>query len=678
MKSPRGFGKRYFSLAAILAFSAGAVMAANTQSVADAQNKSFHKKIGNDNDEEDNPIVISKKVEVKEIDATFASEVYTQKDIKNSHSKDLYDFINSQTSLNISSSFGNSYAPKIDMRGYGLANGYENIVIAVNGRRLNNIDMSPQLISSIPIESIKKIEILKGNGSLEYGDGANAGVINIVTKDFKGVSFKNYAGSHGLVHTNGNFGVKIAKNILLEGFLNFTKSNGDRIISTDNIKNKDKNINKGFKVTYMPTEKLKFYLGKTFSNIDINYANALTLSQFEADPKTIPAPSWGTKYTNQTYDISILSGGVSYVINSAYCVVAKANKEKKVSKYTGVGSGYENKYDYIYDSYNARVNYQNNFVKSVFGVQKFDGKREGSNNTTKNNLGFYTRSVFSYNGYHISLGIRNEKIKYEFKNNSLDLTHDNTLQAYEIGINKKLSKNSSVFANYNRSFQTPDIDRLFTYSFSTGNYEFNGFIKPMKVNNYNVGYRYIGYPNKLKISFFYADVKDEIYYNAVLWPGISRNTNLDKTRKYGFEIEDKYNIHYNLYTKLNYGFVNTKIKQNSSNPAIVGNEIPGVPKHNIKFSFGYRPNYKTTLLLTHVYRSGTYAMSDFDKNFGKMKSYNSTNMVLNYKVKKFNFFAKINNIFDKRNALFADNGSTMGVYPTNYERTFLFGMSVKF
>jgi iron complex outermembrane receptor protein len=200
----------------------------------------------------------------------------------------------------------------------------------------------------------------------------------------------------------------------------------------------------------------------------------------------------------------------------------------------------------------------------------------------------------------------------------------------------------------------------------------------MKVNNYNVGYRYIAYPNKLKISFFYADVKDEIYYNAVPWPKTSRNTNLDKTRKYGFEVEDKYNIHYNLYAKLNYGFVNTKIKQNSSNPAIVGNEIPGVPKHNIKFSFGYRPNYKTTLLLTHVYRSGTYAMSDFDKNFGKMKSYNSTNMVLNYKVKKFNFFAKINNIFDKRNALFADNGSTMGVYPTNYERTFLFGMSVKF
>lgn len=676
MKSPKGFGKKYFSLAAILAFSAGAVMASGTQSVVDNQNNSFHKKIGKDSDETDEPIIISKKVEVKEVDATFASEVYTQKDIKNSHSKDLYDFINSQTSLNISSSYGNSFAPRIDMRGYGIGDGYENIVVTVNGRRLNNIDMSPQLLSSIPIDSIKRIEILKGNGSVEYGDGANAGVINIITKDFKGVSFGSYMGTHGLVHVSSNFGVNLSKKVLIEGFIDHTKSDGDKIISTDGTKDKSKNDNKGFKITYKPTDKLTLYIGKTFSNLDINYANALTLSQFELDPKTVPAPSWGTKYTRQKYDTSVLSGGFKYKIDKRYSIEAKANKEKKSSDYLGIGSGYENKNNYTYDSYNTKLNYQNSFVKAVIGVQKFDGERKGTNDTTKDNLGFYIRSVFSYKSYHLSLGARSEKVKYEFKNSTSDLSHDDSLQAYEIGINKKLGHYSSLFANYNRSFESPNIDRLFTYNFSTFVYEFNGFIKPMKVNNYNLGYTYTGYPNKLKLTFFYADVKDEIYFNALPWPG--SNTNLDKTRKYGFELEDKYNIHYNLFTKLNYSFVDTKIRKNSSNPAIEGNEIPGVPKHNIKITLGYRPDYKTTLLLTHIYRSKAYAMSDFDKSYGKMKSYNSTNLTLSYKVKRFNLFAKINNVFDKKNALFADNGSALGVYPTNYERTFLFGVSVKF
>jgi iron complex outermembrane receptor protein len=71
-------------------------------------------------------------------------------------------------------------------------------------------------------------------------------------------------------------------------------------------------------------------------------------------------------------------------------------------------------------------------------------------------------------------------------------------------------------------------------------------------------------------------------------------------------------------------------------------------------------------------------MSDFSEKYGKMQSYNSTDFSINYKYKKVNIFAKVNNIFDKKNALFAYNGYSLGVYPVNYERTFMFGMSVKF
>jgi len=209
LRKPKGFGKRYFSLAAILAFSVSVSLSANAQSINDKENILTHKKISKDNNEiNEDPIIVSKKIETKEMDATFASESYTAKDIENSHSKNLYDFLNTQTSLTVSPAYGNPFSQYIDMRGYGIENGYENIVITVNGRRLNNIDMSPQLLSSIPLESIKKIEILKGNGSVEYGDGANAGVINIITKDFNGVGFKSYVGSYGLFHGAFDFGIR--------------------------------------------------------------------------------------------------------------------------------------------------------------------------------------------------------------------------------------------------------------------------------------------------------------------------------------------------------------------------------------------------------------------------------------------------------------------------------------
>ena len=68
------------------------------------------------------------------------------------------------------------------MRGFGLNQGYRSLVITVDGRRLNNIDLSPQNLSSVPLGNIERIEITKGSGSVIYGDSAMAGAIHIFTK----------------------------------------------------------------------------------------------------------------------------------------------------------------------------------------------------------------------------------------------------------------------------------------------------------------------------------------------------------------------------------------------------------------------------------------------------------------------------------------------------------------
>ena len=111
----------------------------------------------------------------EESKATNAVEIYTKKDIEDSNAKDIYEFLNSSTSIITMPSYGNSFTQKIDMRGYGLDSGYQNIVITVDGRRVNSIDMTPPLLSSIAIEDIEQIEIIKGGGAVEFGDGANAG-----------------------------------------------------------------------------------------------------------------------------------------------------------------------------------------------------------------------------------------------------------------------------------------------------------------------------------------------------------------------------------------------------------------------------------------------------------------------------------------------------------------------
>ncbi len=53
------------------------------------------------------------------------------------------------------------FSQKIDMRGYGTTNGHQNIVITVDGVRLNNHTSSSQSIGNIILNNIDRIEITK-------------------------------------------------------------------------------------------------------------------------------------------------------------------------------------------------------------------------------------------------------------------------------------------------------------------------------------------------------------------------------------------------------------------------------------------------------------------------------------------------------------------------------------
>ena len=135
----------------------------------------------------------------KEGASTYSIEIHTDKEISNSGSPSLFDFLSQHTSLNVLPNYGSKTKPNIDMRGYGIENGYQNIVISVDGARMNNIDMSAALIGSIPIDSIARIEITRGAGSVKFGDGAMAGTIQIFTKDYTGYSINSATGSAGFI-----------------------------------------------------------------------------------------------------------------------------------------------------------------------------------------------------------------------------------------------------------------------------------------------------------------------------------------------------------------------------------------------------------------------------------------------------------------------------------------------
>src|SRR5450759_602284 len=113
-----------------------------------------------------------------------STTVITAQDIAHSPAQTVQEIIAQTPGVQLTTLFGgvNGAQTNVDLRGFG-AFATANSLVLINGRRLNDIDMAGVDLSTIPRESIERIEITRGNsGAVLYGDNAVGGVINIVTK----------------------------------------------------------------------------------------------------------------------------------------------------------------------------------------------------------------------------------------------------------------------------------------------------------------------------------------------------------------------------------------------------------------------------------------------------------------------------------------------------------------
>ena len=114
--------------------------------------------------------------------------VITREDIEKSTASTVQDLLRNEEGLVINDLYGSGTKSTVDMRGF--ASGL-NTVILLDGRRLNEIDLSGVDWNLIPMENIERVEVVRGSGSVLFGDNAMAGVINIITK--KGKAMKTEA-----------------------------------------------------------------------------------------------------------------------------------------------------------------------------------------------------------------------------------------------------------------------------------------------------------------------------------------------------------------------------------------------------------------------------------------------------------------------------------------------------
>jgi iron complex outermembrane receptor protein len=622
--------------------------------------------------------VKANRFEHKDTETTYASEIHTASQIEASGAATLYDYLAQQTSLNILSNFGSKATPSINLRGYGNENGSQNVVITVDGQRINNIDGSSQLLAGIPLSNIERIEISKGSGSVIYGDGATAGAIQIYTKAKTGLTIST---------SWGNFGQK--NHAISAGFseqyidlsVNLASDSHDGFSKQDETGHKDQfTINsQNAKIKIKPTEHLNFFAEGASSRNDMRYVNALKNAEFDNNPRQVTQRPFSQTYTHQALDSDRWQLGAEYDVTEKLSLKATHFREDKISDFIN----FLNAYSYDYEGNELNVRYVDNKINVIAGIQTFDGDRKASNNvTTKNNVAYFVsaehQASWLMDALTLSAGARSEKIKYEFNPDTGNtLKEDNHLSAWDVGANYKFTPELSMFVNYNRAYQAPDIDRFFNTNFSTGATTFNGFINPAKVKTFNLGLNHTINNNRLKISVFHAKLDDEIYLFQIPATSFFKNTNFDKSHKYGLEIQDLYTLNDATTASLIYNYSRTKIdKENDASGAYNGKDLPGVPKHTVIANLNYKFLDHAMLNLNHTWRAKAYAYNDFENNFKqKQDNYESTNLALSYQYKNFNFYTSINNIFEHENSIQVLDDA---IYPVDFVRTWRVGMKADF
>ncbi len=607
-------------------------------------------------------VVTPTRVPLADVDAPFASEVHTRSMIAGSGAASLYDYLAQHTSVQVLSSYGNRFTPRIDMRGYGIGDGFQNIVVSLDGRRLNNIDGVPQLIGAIPLADIDRIEITKGSGSVLFGDGATAGTIQIITRDHDGVSGQVSAGNHGARNARLAAGLK-RDAFSLSASTDYGRFGGTSDPDINDDRDTSLNRSSQGRLEVRPLEGLTLSLDGSRSRIDTRYVGYLTLAEFNADP----AQNGGNAYTHQRFETDVWGAGIGYAVSPQWKLTARYHSEDKLSDYIS----YAFKANYDSRSGDLALEYRGEALSLTAGMQAFDGVRIGSfDRTRKDNRGAYVQTQYRLGATLLSAGARAEKVSYNYAPTAgTSINSDDTLYAWDVGTNHSVSRELSLFANYNQAFQAPDIDRFFDFGGS-----FNAFISPAKSRTLTAGLSHVTPANRLKLAVYRADLKNEIYYFQTGPFGV--NTNLDKTHKYGLELQDTWRIASRLSASVNYAYARALIDREDSGGAFDGKELPGVPRHGVNFGLGWRIAPTSTLNLTHVWRASTWAAEDFDNNnLQKQQAYQSTGLAYQYRHKNLAWFAAVDNVFEQSNGIWLRDDV---IYPVDFTRNWRLGMKVDY
>lgn len=614
--------------------------------------------------------------------------VIDEEAIENANANNVAELLRSEAAVVVRDLYGNGKVAQVDLRGFGETGPYNTLVL-VDGRRVNEIDLSGVDWTQIPLDQIERIEIVRGAGSVLYGDNASGGVINIITRTpDKGFSAAvagtggSYGRAKGWARASGGTDQVAAFLSASYDSMNGYRENG--YLRTRDV---------GAKVAYDPTDTLSFNLSGAHHSDDYGLPGPLTEAAYAADRRQANAPDDGAENTDQylKLDTRIDFGALGYL--AADLGYRYRDTDEEFVSYSFSAQRQIDTWSftprYVFEKpLFARPNTLiagADFYWAEMDLDTFYGaplSPSNRSNVSRDSYGFYLNNDLSVlDNLILSLGARREAVEYDMRQEDLsgflaplDDTVDAHENAYSAGLTYLYQEESSVFVRANRSFRFPLTDELVVYDFNSGSIQINPDLHPQRGDHLETGVRHFITPDiEANLTLFQAKIKDEIFYNKDTYT----NENHPETLHRGLELGAKARIVKHLMLYGNYTYEKATFEKDPYE----GRDIPGVPRHRANLGFRLH-DFITGMVFSadYNYVGDSYAISDQANAFSKQGSYYTVNARLAYAWKNIKAFVGVNNLTNQDYSEYV----VIGGFPTapNYypapDRNYIFGVEWAF
>lgn len=601
------------------------------------------------------PLVVTRATPIQQ--TTPASvKVIDRKQIEASGASALVDVLRGQAGLQIRDILGDGNRVGVSLRGFG-ENAASNTLVLVDGRRLNNPSQQGPNLNSVPLANIERIEILRGAGTVLYGDQAVGGVINIITRQPKDneAYVESSIGSHDLEAYRGHVYQQLGAGF--SAYASGEARNSDGYRDHNNASYDDaflrlRHDHEGGHALY------------EYQSIDdeLKLPAYLTESERDADRKASYAANsngWNDSNT-QVHRLALQQSLNDWL--TADLDYSHRDTDGQ-GAYNGPWGGPFTDGTRV-ETFSPRLS---GHFDSSLGRSDWLLGHDHTNSDYENSWGTsFRQTLRDWYGQltqplsdSISLTAGYRASEAEDRNKGLNKTHTDREGSTSLGLNWQVDEQLRAFikredvlrwANVDENgFIGPDVD----------------FLKPQTGTSWESGLEWQDGVQRYQATLYRLDLTDELMYDPLAAGpfGPGANINLDKTRRDGLLLEAERQLTHRLSVGGQYSFTDSEYRDGN----FKGNEVPWVSRHSASAHVSYLilPGLKG--YLESEYTGSRYLSSDNAHAMPRAGGYTLFNAALGYDYQQFTSKLRVNNLTGKRYDSFAVYTKRKAFYPAPEE-----------